>query len=105
MLTKKKLQIIQYYDSEFQKYLIEHRNYDAELRERAEWLRQVTSEEEIVKLATVEEIESLGGRIKKAALEYIKIEKKLTKIIMGKDKIKIEKMWSEENLEKILFEI
>lgn len=45
MLSKKKLQIIQYYDSEFQKYLIEHRNYDAELRERAEWLKQVTSED------------------------------------------------------------
>ena len=24
---------------------------------------------------------------------------------MGKDKIKIEKLWSEENLEKVLFEI
>ena len=32
MLSKKKLQIIQHYDSEFQKYLQEHRNYDAEMK-------------------------------------------------------------------------
>lgn len=37
--------------------------------------------------------------------EDSKTEKKLTKVVMGKDKIKVEKMWSEEHLEKVLYEI
>jgi hypothetical protein len=35
ILMKKKLQIIQYYDLEFQKFLQEHRDYDSELKERS----------------------------------------------------------------------
>lgn len=53
MLVKKKLQIIQYYDSEFQNYLQEHRSYDAELKERAEWIKLFTLEGEIDRLATI----------------------------------------------------
>ena len=33
------------------------------------------------------------------------MEKKITKMLMGKDKIRIQKLWSEENMEKILYEI
>jgi hypothetical protein len=32
--------------------------------------------------------------IKKAGQEDSKIEKKITKMLMGKDKIRIEKLWS-----------
>ena len=32
MLLKKKLQIVQYYDTEFQKYLQNHRDYDSDLK-------------------------------------------------------------------------
>jgi hypothetical protein len=54
---------------------------------------------------TIEEIESLSSQIRKASFEDGKTEKKITKVLMGKDKIKIEKLWSEENLERLLLEI
>ena len=36
--------------------------------------------------------------MRRAAAEEGKVEKRLAKIVMGKDKIKIEKMWNEEHL-------
>jgi hypothetical protein len=33
------------------------------------------------------------------------MEKSITKMLMGKDKIRTEKLWSEEHLEKVLYEI
>ena len=53
MLAKKKLQIIQYYDQEFQNYLQEHRNYDQEMKERVEWLQHYTQLEDIAKINTI----------------------------------------------------
>lgn len=104
MLSKKKLQIIQYYDQEFQRYLEEHRQYDQEMRNRMDWLRDYSFEED-ARLATIEEIDQLSAQIKKATAEDAKTEKRLTRMLMGKDKIRTEKLWSEENLEKVLFEI
>ena len=89
MLAKKKLQIVQYYDAQFQKYLEEHRLYDAELKERINWITEYTDPEQIQQLATIEEIESLSGQIKRAMQEDCKTEKKLARVVMGKDKIKV----------------
>jgi hypothetical protein len=32
-----------------------------------------------------------------------KAEKKITKMLIGKEKIKIDKLWNEEKLERVLF--
>jgi hypothetical protein len=79
--------------------------YEAELKERALWISQYTESSEIEKIASIEEIEALSAQIRKAAQEDAKTEKKLAKVVMGKDRIKTEKMWSEEHLEKVLYEI
>lgn len=88
MLAKKKLQIIQFYDQEFQRYLEEHRNFDQEMKQRTDWLRLYTLEDG-PKLHTIEEIDQLSAAIKKYSLDDGKIEKKITKLLMGKDKIRI----------------
>jgi hypothetical protein len=72
--------------------LQEHRDYDEEIKERIEWIRYYIVNE--VKLSTIEEIDSLDGQVKKAAERDNKTEKKITKILMGKDRIKIEKLWN-----------
>jgi hypothetical protein len=50
MLNKKKLQIIEFYDQEFQKYLQEHRNYDTDIKKRIDWLKQYSVSEKIYKI-------------------------------------------------------
>jgi serine phosphatase RsbU (regulator of sigma subunit) len=88
LLTKKKLQIIQYYDTEFQQYLEEHHDYDKDMQDRADWLRTYLTQDSI-RLCTIEEIDAVGGHIKKASAQDAKQEKKVTKLLMGKDKIRI----------------
>jgi len=53
LLAKKKLQIIQYYDTEFQKYLQDHRDYDADMKGRAQWLKTYTLQDDITKISTI----------------------------------------------------
>lgn len=105
MLSKKKVQIIQYYDGEFQKYLEDHRNYDREIEIQAEWIRSYRNAGSGAKLVTVEQIEEVGCRVKEMMEEDYRVEKRITKVLMGKERVKIEKLWNEENLEKVLFEI
>lgn len=66
MLTKKKLQIIQYYDETFQSFLQQHRAYDQEMRGKLEWLANLAPDEE--RLATIEEIDQLSAQLKKSTL-------------------------------------
>lgn len=61
---------------------------------REEWLKNYTLTNDIAKLNTIEEIDSLAGQIKRATTEDVKMEKKITKMLMGKDKIRIDKLWS-----------
>lgn len=104
LLAKKKLQIISYFDAEFQKYLQEHRDYDSELRRRAQWLAQ-HAQLDPNRLPTIEDVDHLAAQLKKAAAEDAKAEKKVTRLLMGKDKLRIDRLWSEEHLEKVLLEI
>ena len=104
LLVKKKLQIIQYYDLEFQNYLQEHRNYDADMEQRATWLKQHTPES-MHSITTIEELDKLSSELKKAGTHDSKLEKKVTRMLMGKEKIRVDRLWSEENLERVLYEV
>lgn len=64
------------------------------MQDRAEWLRSYLTQDSL-RLCTIEEIDAVGDHIKKASAQDAKQEKKVTKLLMGKDKIRIEKMWSE----------
>ena len=70
-----------------------------------DWLKKYAFSEQIYKISTIEEIDFLSTDIKRADQEDSKVEKKITKMLMGKDKIRIEKLWSQQNLQKILYEI
>lgn len=58
MLAKKKLQIIQHYDQQFQQYLEEHRHYDQQMRARIDWLSNY--QHNPAPLATIEQIDLLS---------------------------------------------
>jgi hypothetical protein len=58
-LEKKKVQIIQYYDSEFQRYMQEHEEYDRTMEEKAEWLRSFLKQESSL-MNTIEDIDCLA---------------------------------------------
>jgi hypothetical protein len=64
------------------------------MQERVEWLRTYLKQDG-VRLPTIEDIDALASLIKKTSATDAKQEKKVTKLLMGKDKIRIEKMWSE----------
>jgi hypothetical protein len=54
-----------------------------------EWLNRYAVSEEIYKISTIEEIDFLSGDIKRGDVEDGKVEKRITKMLMGKDKIRI----------------
>lgn len=65
-------------------------------------------QESIPRCTRIEELDKLASLIKKevpSAETMSKAELKISKLIAGKDKIKISSIWSEERMESILFEI
>jgi hypothetical protein len=46
MLNKKKLQIVQHYDNEFQKYLYDYKKYDQDMNAKLKWLEDITYHKE-----------------------------------------------------------
>jgi len=58
------------------------------MQDRAVWLRTYLNQDN-VRLPTIEDIDALASHIKKASAQDAKQEKKVTKLLMGKDKIRI----------------
>jgi hypothetical protein len=59
------------------------------MKVKIEWLRAYTIEEETAKIGTIEEVDQLSSTIKRSNAEDAKVEKKMTKMLMGKDKIRV----------------
>jgi hypothetical protein len=54
-----------------------------------QWLKAYTLEDDLTRLGTIEDIDHLSALIKKSSSDDSKMEKKITKLLMGKDKIRI----------------
>jgi hypothetical protein len=59
------------------------------MKGKIEWLRTYILEEETAKIGTIEEVDRLSSTLKRSNAEDAKAEKKMTRMLMGKDRIRV----------------